>query len=323
MDLFKLEDKHISELNTKELIDVFLIERTEPLQFKNHEVKTTLSITLESIEKNIGKLSTRNVLPIIGIFSVFDMLGSSFDRTDKTTTANAPIKRALNLYSSLKEYPQDIDALYGLRNSLVHNSSLVSLSIRPNQKNYIFRYDSNQSTLIKHSPSDWNGDFEELDGNQDKYTTIINIFKLHTLMKDCIDKVRQLNLENKIALRYGSNRELYYHYFRSIRNSLSAKQLEKVQPTFEKCKKKVEEHIKAVTKFTMVVLGDNDSYTFSRAHQIVQIASHSERLYMDELKKYLVKAFASNEKYERDLALFYRLSEMNSSKHHLKLLISS
>tara|TARA_R110002050_G_scaffold30192_1_gene77133 strand:+ start:687 stop:935 length:249 start_codon:yes stop_codon:yes gene_type:complete len=62
MDLSSLREKNINKLNTRGLIEFFLVERKEPLQFKNNEVRTTLS--------------TRNILPIMGIFSGLIFLGA-------------------------------------------------------------------------------------------------------------------------------------------------------------------------------------------------------------------------------------------------------
>lgn len=321
MNLSLLADKKIEELDNRELIEVFLIERNEPIQFKFDEVRTTLSMTLEGIKENLKKLSTRNLLPIMGIFSVFDMLGSSFNNTEKTTNAGSSIKRCLNFFVTSQLDRDDIEALYALRNSIVHNSSLISISKYENKKNYYFRYNSNLSTLLKHADSDWNGDFDELNGNQDKYTSEINIFKLNDLMQECLSNVRNLNLRGKIELRYSGLQEFYYHYFRSIKNKFSSAELEKLKPKFVQKKELIEKHIEEYSKFKTVILGDNDSYTLSEGEKQIEIASHSNRLLIQELKLFLDREFFSNGKHQRELSLFYKISDLNSIKYRLILIV--
>jgi hypothetical protein len=321
MNLSLLTDKNIEELNTRELIEVFLIERNEPIQFKYHEVRTTLSMTLEGVKENLKKLSTRNLLPIMGVFSVFDMLGSSFNNTDKTTNAGSSIKRCLNFFVTSQLDRDDIEALYALRNSIVHNSSLISIAKYENKKSYFFRYNSNLPSLLKHAESDWNGDFEELNGNQDKYTSEINIFKLNDLMQECLSNIRELNQNDKIELRYSGLQEFYYHYFRSIKNKLSSSELEKLKPKFIEKKELIEKHIEEYSKFKTVILGDNDSYSLSEDEKQIEIASHPDRLLIQELKLFLDREFSSNNKHQRELSLFYKISDLNSLKYRLILIV--
>lgn len=321
MDTTTLTDKNINELDVRELINVFLIERKEPIQFKFHEVRTTLSITLEGIESSLKKLSLRNVLPVIGIFSVFDMIGTSFNHKEKTTNANSSIKRSLNLFINSVLSNDDIKALYALRNSIVHNSSLASKSKFKNNENYFFRYNSTLNVLLKHSVEKWDGNFNSLDGNQDKFTTEINIFKLHELMKECLNNVRELNKQDKINLRYSGPLEFYYHYFRSVKNKLSDKEIENLKPRFEEKKELIEKHIEDYSTFTILLLGENDSYSSTEDKNEFIIASHPDYLIMSELKKYLDWEFNSNNKCSRDLALFYTRSELNSSKYFIKIIV--
>jgi hypothetical protein len=321
MNLSLFLDKRIEELDNSELIEVFLIERNEPIQFKYDEVRTTLSMTLEGVKENLKKLSTRNLLPIMGVFSVFDILGSSFNNTEKTTNVSSSIKRCLNLFVTSQLNKDDIEALYALRNSIVHNSSLISITKNENKKSYYFRYNSNLSTLLKHAESDWNGDFEELSGNQDKYTSEINIFKLNDLMQECLSSIRVLNQSNKIELRYSGLQEFYYHYFRSIKNKFSSNELEKLKPKFIEKKELIEKHIAEYSKFKTVILGDNDSYSLSKDEKQIEIASHQNKLLIQELKLFLDREFFSNKKHQQKLSLFYKTSDLNSLKYRLIIIV--
>ena len=321
MNITSLQNKQVKNLNTQELIEVFLVEDRKPLQFKYDEVRTTLSMTLEGIEENLQKLSTRNLLPIMGIFSVFDMLGSTFNHKEKSTTANSSIKRCLSFFAKNELPRNDVDALYALRNSIVHNSSLVSIAKYSSSKNYYFRYNSNLNRLIKHSTSDWNGNFDELDGNQGKYSTEINIFELNNLMKECLNNIRELNLANKIELRYSELNEFYYHYFRSIKNKLTTAELEKAKPKFIEKKELIESHITKFSKFKIVALGDNDKYHVSESEKEIEIASHKSKVMIEELKKFLDKELKSNKKHEREFALLYNHSNINPLKYRLIIIV--
>ena len=140
-------------------------------------------------------------------------------------------------------------------------------------------------------------------------------------MQECLSNIRALNQSNKIELRYSGLQEFYYHYFRSIKNKLSATELEKLKPKFIAKKELIEEQIKDYSKFKTVILGDKDSYSLSDNEKEIEIAAHSDRLLIQELKLFLDREFSLNNKHQRELSLFYKTSDLNSLKYRLILIV--
>ena len=315
--------KNITELSLKELIEILLSKQKQPFQLKHHQLKTTLAFNIESIEYGMKDKNTKDVLPIMGIFSVFDILGSAFKLVGVSLPDSNNFKKCIKYFSPENIADIDIDALYALRNSLVHNSSLISIPKYNNQKHYYFRYDNNNNNkIVNHPTLEWDGNFTLLDSDSDKYITKVNTKKLLQLMYACIENIKLKSRENKIHLNYtNGKRELFYRYFRLIKNKLTDKEKEKLKEVTlsDKIKGKIESIIENTdSRFTIINLGENDKYSTSFKEKHI-IFVHEDLLIVNEIKFILDFEFLGHSKYSRDLTLFYTRNIWPSKSYKIEL----
>jgi|GEM_PF-2723628 len=319
-----LHEKDITDLKQKELIHVFLSKQTQPFQLKHHILRTTFSIATEGIKETLTNANTKDILPIMGIFSVFDILGSAFHIIGNKSTENVPLKKCLKLFSDNKKITgNDIDALYALRNALIHNSSLVSTPIKNSQSHYYFRYDNNLNKIVSHAEQEWNGNFEILDNGSHKFTTYINTKKLFQLMESCINNIKSLSDKDLINLNYKKGkREFFYRYFRLVKNKFTeSEQLSiKKMALSTKVKGKIDKILESndYKNFMLVHLGEHDKYNDS-SDKVYNIFEHQDSLVVDEIKRNLVQEYMSKTSYKRELALFYSRDIYVSSKYRIEL----
>lgn len=319
--------KEITELKQKELIKIFLSEQETPIQLKYHLLRTTFSVLMESIKETFKTKKTKDILPIMGMFSVMDVLGSAFSIQGNDLAEKVPIKRCLLYFTERSSIStQDIEAIYALRNSLVHNSSLISIPIYNSQNHYYFRYDSNSEKLITHAEVEWDGKYETLDTGSEKYTTKINTKLLFTTIKSCVEKIKDLSENNQIRMNYEKGkREFFYRYFRMIKNKFTEEELIKIKEKAlsEEIKGKIDKTIDTQTdlkNFTLIELGENDSYSELDEKSKI-IFEHQDSLIISELKRILDLEYLSHRKHQRDISLFYNRDTFVSSKYKLILLI--
>lgn len=319
--------KEITELKQKELIEIFLSEKNSPFQLKYHLLRTTFSILMESIKKNFEVNQTKDILPIIGMFSVLDILGSSFSIQGNNLSERVPIKRCLIYFTkrSFVSY-QDIEAIYALRNSLVHNSSLISVPKANSQNHYYFRYDCNSEKLVTPAKVEWDGEYKTLDTGSEKYITKINTKLLFLTIQSCVQKIKDLSDNNQIRINYSKGkREFFYRYFRMIKNKFTEEEQIKIKEKAlsKEIKGKVDQIVNDkidLNSFTIIELGENDSYT-ELNEKSISIYEHKDSLIISELKRILSLEYLSHKKYKKDIPLFYTRDNFISSKYKLILLL--
>lgn len=323
-----LHQKEITELKQKELIKIFLSEQKTPFQLKYQELRTTFSVLMESISETFKKKNTKDILPIMGMFAVLDILGSAFSIKGNNLEEKVPIKRCLIYFTDRESISlEDIEALYALRNSLVHNASLISIPIYNSQKHYYFRFDSNSEKLITHPENDWDGKYESLDTGSEKYTTKINTKLFLTIINSCIERIKNLSEADEIKMNYDKGkREFFYRYFRLIKNKFTEQEQIKIKEKAlsNEVKGKIDEILKKNTdlkNFTIISLGTKDSYSNTHKESF-SIIEHENSLIISEIKRILDLEYNNNAKHNRDLSLFYNRDTFVSSEYRIELLIN-
>lgn len=163
--------------------------------------KSTVSLLLAetkhtSLSANGGKL-----LPLLGALSAMDQFGTCYDPFPPIfppgmSSKSSIIKSAHNFLNIPVNTP-DSDALYALRNSLMHQSSLISVGTQKTPKHYWFEIDNTIEPLFKHAETAWDGQFNT---RNSKNRTLVNAskvlnlaFTLTTTLKEKLEK-RELKL---------------------------------------------------------------------------------------------------------------------------------
>ena len=210
-----IRNKYTDELTLNELIFVHLDLFTGGIGVKDRILRSTLSFIMENIEHGFALDKSKILMPLLSCLSVLDQLGICYERTDiKAPKFENGIKRALYYFGELQEDDPMINTLYALRNGLLHNVSLVSIDKFKNN-HYHFRYDYEIDVIYEQAQIKWDGDFNKLDGTNGEYTTAVSPDKIRKLVKICIYRAAELNMESKLKLILKQGiKELYFSYIR-------------------------------------------------------------------------------------------------------------
>jgi hypothetical protein len=213
----KLQEKWINELSFEEMAFVHLDTSYSPITVKNANLRSTLSYIYQNIQHSLYNEYSKQLIPYISLCAILDQLGTCYNRKDKVEPKfENGIKRCLVYFGEIEENDEIINALYALRNGLLHNISLTSNDKFKN-KHYIFRYNKEIENVYQKSEEEWDGSYETLDGNREKYTTHINVEKFRDLVYKCIQKADDLNQNSLLELRLlGGIKQLFFDYIRSI-----------------------------------------------------------------------------------------------------------
>ena len=210
------ETKHPEELTAQEISFIHLDTSYGAYTLEACRTRSMLSIIMEGIQMTMVNDRAKNLMPVMSLMSILDQLGICYNNTDKSeTTLGNGIKRALYYFGDFDQSDDTIKVLYALRNGLLHNISLVSKNQFKADENYFFRYNTEIEEIYQPADELWNGDFSNLD--LDKNVTLINPKNLKLLTDKCLERARQLNMENKLQIRLdGGLPELFYSYLRTI-----------------------------------------------------------------------------------------------------------
>ena len=214
---FQLLTKRIDELTFEEMAFVHLSTSNSPIFVKNYQLRSTLSFIYQNICHALVNDASKQLMPYLSLCAILDQLGICYDRIDRTKPRfDNGIKRALVNFAELEQNDKLINVLYALRNGLLHNLSLTSFDKFKN-KFYKFRYNNEIEHVYQDAEMEWNGNYETLDIDPEKYTTHINVEKLQALVFGAIDKANDLNQNSLLELRLeGGLRQLYFDYVRAI-----------------------------------------------------------------------------------------------------------
>lgn len=212
----KISDKKIDELSVEEMIFVHLNTSYSPIIVKNALLRSTLSFVYQNIQHSLANEYSKHLMPYISLCSILDQLGTCYNRIDKEQPRfGNGVKRCLYFFGEFDENDDIIRILYSLRNGLLHNVSLSSYD-KFNNKYYHFRYNKDIEGIYKNPELEWDGSYETLDGNREKYTTSINVEKFRDMVFECIQKAADLNQNSKLELRlFDGARQLFFDYVRS------------------------------------------------------------------------------------------------------------
>lgn len=212
----------ISEWRFKKLTDLTIFElayahlgRALNYQLEDGHLESILPITLQEINHVKRNLYSRNFVPIVGAFAVIEQIGFCYARTDiqEYTNQNAsPILKALHYFADLQEGHMDSKALYALRNSFLHNASLMAIAQHKNKPSFYFRFDREIDCLVKYSKTNWDGN---IDSFKPEMTTLINPDKIIELASSIADKALKCLEDRSLRITLeGGEKELYYRYLK-------------------------------------------------------------------------------------------------------------
>lgn len=212
-----MKTKTLNQLTLQELAAIHLDQYGHPTQLKDGWIESGMGHLVTEIQQSLPRVYTGFFSPLYGAFALLDQVGEIYinkSLPDCGNNAASGIKKALYYFGGMPFNSDEVKALYGLRNSLMHNGSLL---YRGRFKDgawegpfHRFRLNKKLTVPVKLPSEPWDGILDNLSA---KNTTEINVSEICNLAIDVISKARSA-LQNgslDISLMEGE-KELYYRY---------------------------------------------------------------------------------------------------------------
>lgn len=214
MDISTWNEKYVDELSILELAYAHL-GSVGSYRLKDGWLKSILPITLQEINHARHMEYSKNFVPVVGAFGVIEQLGFAYKRNDKAEYSNqnaSSINKALYYFAGYEEGSEDVKALYALRNSFLHNASLMAKALHSNKPSYYFQFDREINVLVQYPDNSWDGDISTF---KPEYTTLINPEKVIDLAGNIVDSARNCLESNvlEVDLEHGE-KELFYRFLK-------------------------------------------------------------------------------------------------------------
>ncbi|CAM4395117.1 hypothetical protein [Pseudoalteromonas maricaloris] len=217
MDISNWKNRKLEELSLLELAYAHLCNQ-HGIRLKDGNLESILPVILQEISSVRYRDRSKNFLPVAGAFSVIEQIGFCYINTEKPKFTNdkaSCIKKSLHYFSGLMEGHSDVEALYALRNSYLHNASLMAKAQFPKKPSYYFQYDNSLECMVQEPSVPWSGDISKFKASM---TTFINPSLIIDLAEsvaeeaaNCLEKgTLEVVLESKEP-------ELYYRYLKLTR----------------------------------------------------------------------------------------------------------
>ncbi|MND64295.1 hypothetical protein D3C81_365640 [compost metagenome] len=176
--------------------------------------RSAVSHLLSEANHAKGYVYSGKILPLLGGLSALDQFGLCYEPKPSTfpkalASKSGIIKAAHNFLGIIVDTP-DSNALYALRNALMHQASLISVGQQAKSKHYWFEIDNSITGLFTHATTAWDGQFNN---RNDSNKTIVNASTLLKLALSAPQKIKDLHEKGALSLKLtGGLEELLTNY---------------------------------------------------------------------------------------------------------------
>lgn len=214
METSTWKEKHVEELSIIELAYAHL-GGAGSYRLKDGWLRSILPITLQEINHARHMEYSKNFVPVVGAFGVIEQIGFTYKRNDKVEYSNqnsSSINKALYYFAGYEEDNEDVKALYALRNSFLHNASLMAKALHTNKLSYYFQFNRDIDELVQYPGTQWDGNILTF---KPEYTTLINPEKVIDLAGDIVNSALECLESNvlEVDLECGE-KELFYRFLK-------------------------------------------------------------------------------------------------------------
>ena len=215
MDTTTWKEKHVDELSILELAYAHL-GGASSYRLKEGLLKSILPITLQENNHARHMEYSKNFVPVVAAFAVIEQIGFTYKRNDKIEYSNpnsSSINKALYYFADYEEGNEDVKALYALRNSFLHNASLMAKALHASKPSYYFQFDRVIDVLVRYPEKPWDGNITTF---KPEYTTLINPDKVIDLAGAVVDSTLKCLESNVLEVDLEGGRKSFSIAFLSI-----------------------------------------------------------------------------------------------------------
>jgi len=211
--------KTLEQLSSKELAEIHLDVDSRGTRLADGWIQSGMHHLVHEIRATQTRRSTMHFSPLYCAFALLDQVGAVYYDKNMTSYGNqsaSGIKKALYYFGGMPCNNDEVKALYGLRNSLMHDGSLLYRG-RFNSKSFTWKgpyhrfiVNPNLATPVKLPVIPWNGDLDCLQHFED---TEVNIKEICDLALKCVAQAKTLLDAGSLgAIIHEGKQEFYYRY---------------------------------------------------------------------------------------------------------------
>ncbi|MDJ0695575.1 hypothetical protein [Mastigocoleus sp. MO_188.B34] len=212
------KNKSLTQLSIEELAYAHL-GGADSYQLKDGYLDSILPIICQEIRHSRNMNYSKNFVPVVSSFAVIEQIGFSYSRNDKLEYSNpcaSPIKKAMYYFADYEEDDRDIEALYSLRNSFLHNASLMAKAKHTNQTSFYFQFDRSLNKLAEYPNFNWDGNIQNFE--PETMTTLINPNYIIKMAFDIVEKALSCLEDNTLDVCIKDGKQELYYRFLKYRN---------------------------------------------------------------------------------------------------------
>lgn len=212
-------DKTLQELTLQELASVHLHPYYHPISIANGLIWSGLGPLVTEIQQSRSIIVTGFFSPLFGAFALLDQIGNIYSNTARQDSINkqaSGIKKALYYFGDMAFDSDEMKALYSLRNSLVHDGSLLYRGRYDRKKSqwkgpfYRFSHSKELMSPVKLPSVGWDGNLNHISS---AVTTEINTREISKLSIEAVYRARKCLEEGTLSIDLQEGEiELFYKY---------------------------------------------------------------------------------------------------------------
>lgn len=221
-----MQTKTLQQLTLTELALIHLDQYGHPHQLADGWIRSGMGILVTEIQQSLPKVHTGFFSPLYGAFALLDQIGETYINKALLPCSNdaaSGIKKALYYFGGMPFDDDEVRALYGLRNSLMHNGSLLYRGKYDKNKDiwkgpfHYFRLNKALTKPVKLPQVAWNGSLNNLPNPIN--TTEINVAKICELAINAVNSAKSALASGNLDINVKEGeKELYYRYLHHTDN---------------------------------------------------------------------------------------------------------
>ena len=211
--------KTLEQLSLQELAAVHLDVYGHRQQLADGWIEGGIGHLVTEIQQSLPRDYTGFFSPLYGAFALLDQIGEIYVNKAMPPCGNdaaSGIKKALYYFGGMPFDNDEVKALYGLRNALMHNGSLLYRGRFNDKKNlwegpfHRFRWNKSLSKPVQLPATPWDGVLTTLSPAS---TTQINVRLICKLAIDSVSNAKEALKAGNLDIRVREGEpEIYYRY---------------------------------------------------------------------------------------------------------------
>jgi hypothetical protein len=214
-----MRNKTLQELTLQELASIHLDTYGNPQTLADGHIQSGMGYLITEIQQSLPRVYTGFFSPLYGAFALLDQIGEIYTNSEKEVCSNSyasGIKKALYYFADMELDSGEMLALYGLRNSLMHDGSLLFRGRFNEQQSrwtgpfHKYQWNKELGVAVALPDIPWDGNLNSIGVEN---TTMINVREICNLAIQSVQAARDVMNRGHLGISlHDGEIELYYRY---------------------------------------------------------------------------------------------------------------